>query len=282
MAWLKVDQSLPGHKKILKASDALGVSTPQMVGHMVTFWLWALSSAADGDLSDVSPRMVARVSGWDGNPEEFYRALLTAGFIESDGEGARIHNWDRYGGKIVKDQETDAERKRRERHKEKEGDDKNKRSSTSVRRTSDGHPVDVRGTSVGHPTDVQGMSGVDKIREDKIEEYIPSSPLEPEEEAPPQTPKPLTDTEKLEKMFDIFWTSYPRKVGKQEAKRAFMSLYKNKSRGKWEPLTLGIAHHLEDYLREIDDLGTQPQYVKHPSSWLRAMDFFELPARDAS
>ena len=92
MAWLKVDQSLPNHRKTLKISDELGIPIPNIIGHLVMFWLWGMDSAKDGRLDNITPGMIARVSGWTGDPDAFVSALVSAGFFERDDDGMRIRN----------------------------------------------------------------------------------------------------------------------------------------------------------------------------------------------
>ena len=62
--------------------------------------------------------------------------------------------------------------------------------------------------------------------------------------------------------FNEWYDSYPRKIGKKAAEKAFNSAIK--SGVTIEQLTQGVAA----YNQEIKDAGTSTQYIKHPSTWL--------------
>jgi hypothetical protein len=231
MAWLKVDQSLPNHRKTLKASDELGIPIPHIVGHLVIFWLWALDSAKDGDLEGLTPGMIARVSGWSGNPDEFLNALLTAGFFEHDDGILRIRSWEEYGGKLIDQRAEDAERKRR-----KKGWD------NDVPDNSAGHPADIRRNSSGIPADIRRTADVDKIRKDKIrkeKEYVghvvPDSPPSSDTKSP-SNPVPYKEIMQL-------WNKIMPQVGKpaikemtDTRKRKLKSLWRNRSEADFRDL----------------------------------------------
>lgn len=59
--------------------------------------------------------------------------------------------------------------------------------------------------------------------------------------------------------FTEFWTVYPRRVGKGQARRAWKTAL---SKTTVESLLSGARRYAE--LK----LGTDPQYIKHPSTWL--------------
>lgn len=63
--------------------------------------------------------------------------------------------------------------------------------------------------------------------------------------------------------FDQFWTSYPRKVSKPQAKRAFQTALKKTT---FETLMIG----LEEYKSYLDSERTETKYIKHPATWLNA------------
>jgi len=63
------------------------------------------------------------------------------------------------------------------------------------------------------------------------------------------------------KMFDLFWQASPKKVGKQHALKAFKKAIK-----ETEPQVLidGMAAYADQVKRK----GVEPEYIKHPSTWL--------------
>ena len=72
--------------------------------------------------------------------------------------------------------------------------------------------------------------------------------------------EPLQETNKAqtEKLFDEFWNSYPRKLDKAKAFRAFRSALK---RAKFEDILAGVIAYRNDPKRD-------PDYTKYPATWL--------------
>jgi hypothetical protein len=105
MAYLPSHQTLATHPKTRKAARRLAVSLPTVIGHLHLLWYWALDHAPDGDLSKFDPDDLADAAGWEGDPDDFVKALTdcgpgdSAGFLDPDGS---LHDWDDYGGKYGK------------------------------------------------------------------------------------------------------------------------------------------------------------------------------------
>lgn len=186
MAWIKLQQSIANHPKTFEFSELLDMPIYAAVGVLSLLWLWALNVAPDGDLSKFKPTYIARAVQWDGDAEKLFSALKTSGFLDGD---SSIHNWEKYGGKLLENKAKDAERKRQWR-KEAE--------------------KDVQQTSTGCPEDVHRMSSVDKIRIDKTRK----------ENIPPIVPHGGTEPEE----FLEFWSRYPRKEGRKNALKAWKKL----------------------------------------------------------
>lgn len=98
MAWIEAHQSLADHPKLIMASEILGVSEAQIIGHLMYLWWWALDRAPTGELSQYKPRIVERAARWEGAHGVFYAALLEVGFIDADGA---IHDWHEYAGRLL-------------------------------------------------------------------------------------------------------------------------------------------------------------------------------------
>jgi hypothetical protein len=63
-------------------------------------------------------------------------------------------------------------------------------------------------------------------------------------------------------LFDEFWTSYPRRVGKEAARRKYDAIIK---RGvEHSAIIAGVAR----YVTKIKLDGTETQYIAHPATWL--------------
>jgi len=112
LAWIEVHQSLPTHRKTLMVADALAVSPVEVLGHVVSLWLWALDNAPEGDVSGVPERVLARAAQWDGDPGEFVTAFIGGTFLDRTADGLLIHNWWDYAGKLIDRRQANAARMR--------------------------------------------------------------------------------------------------------------------------------------------------------------------------
>lgn len=145
--YIESHQSIRNHPKVKKAARLAGISEPEMIGRLHFLWWWAIDYAPDGDVTKYSAEDIESAVDWTGIPYAFYNALVDCGFnghcglLEKIDGTVIIHDWHKYGGKIIDNREKDAERKR-----------------------------NGRRTSTGHPEDIQLPSDVDKIREDNIRE----------------------------------------------------------------------------------------------------------------
>ncbi len=124
MAWIEAHQELRDHPKTKRAARLLGISRPQMIGHLLCLWWWSLDYADDGDLSDFDAADIADAAEWDGDADTFVSALVNCGpadrpgfLVETDG-GLSIRDWSQYGGKYItkRNQGRDRQRAWRERN----------------------------------------------------------------------------------------------------------------------------------------------------------------------
>lgn len=82
----------------------------------------------------------------------------------------------------------------------------------------------------------------------------------------------------LEKEFDLFYSLYPRKTSKMNAKSAFKKLrlgqHKNYRKTKI-PLD-NILLALSSLIKQIGRNGTKIEYIPYPASWLNSNDFLSV------
>ena len=110
MAWIELHQSLVNHRKTMVAADLLGMPPVHLVGHLVTFWLWALDNSEEGGLSNIPNRTIARVAQWPDDPDRFVDTLVEAGFFDRSEDGLSIHDWHQYAGRLIDRKKANAER----------------------------------------------------------------------------------------------------------------------------------------------------------------------------
>lgn len=169
MAWIESHQSVATHPKTKRLARILQISIPELVGHLHLLWWWALDFAPDGSLDRYDVHDIADAVMWEGNPQDFVDALITAGYIDRDESGLCIHDWHDYAGKLLDRRASDAARKKALRSAPSSGERSDKTPAgissepepihtvhpipTDVQRMSDGRPTDVQRTSSGRPTD---------------------------------------------------------------------------------------------------------------------------------
>ena len=124
MAWIEAHQDLRDHPKTKRAARLLGISIPQMIGHLFCLWWWCLDYAEDGNLADFEHADIADAAEWPGDPDQFIDALVRCGrsnkpgFLVSSDETLKVNDWGDYGGKYIvkRNQGRDRQRAYRERN----------------------------------------------------------------------------------------------------------------------------------------------------------------------
>lgn len=177
MAWIESHQSLGRHPKMLRLAARVGVSAPQVIGHLHYLWWWTLDYVPDGDLSRFEAREIAVASEWTGDPEVWLAALKATEWIDENGH---LHDWQDYAGKLAEERVRDRDRKRAERARR-------KASAPSPRPVQ--CPTDVPGTSVGCPP-LHNPTQPNPIEPKRVEcerEHA-SQPVNLEPQAPPGFP----------------------------------------------------------------------------------------------
>lgn len=122
--------------------------------------------------------------------------------------------------------------------------------------------VETKWQPDGNQTETQVRIG--KVRLDK--DNISPSPesetaADPDIETPPKQAKILSA--KQERRFAAFWEHYPKKVGKQDAQRAWKRIDPD------DELTDRILHAVEE-AKQKDSRFLEERYTPHPASWLNA------------
>lgn len=114
MAWIELHQNLREHRKLFACADELKVSRIQMVGILVSIWLWALDNTPTGSFENISNRTIARICDWpEKKSDSLINALHKTGWLDKDGESYHIHDWYDYAGKLMDSREKDRNRKRK-------------------------------------------------------------------------------------------------------------------------------------------------------------------------
>lgn len=205
MAWIKVEQTLVNHNKVLDVADDLEIEVTQATGMMILIWLWALDNAPDGSLKNVRPRSLATAAQWTGDPDAFVEALKNAHLLDVEEDGSLyLHDWHEYGGKLTAKREAERERSR------------------IRRQTTNGQPTDDQETTDGQPTDdrtddQETTSGKSKSKTKSKSKNLLSSEANASEESetPAADPVPY---EAIKTIYHDHCPSYP-KIRKLSANR---------------------------------------------------------------
>ena len=168
--WIKSEQAIASHPKTLMLANRLGISIPQTIGHLHLLWWWALDYCADGYITRYRD-YIPMAAQWEGDGEEFTKALIEFGWVDEIDDELIIHDWMDYTGKLETVRQKDRERKRKARSSANSKNSANREWDWEGRDddTLDNTISDVQGTSVGHPEDVHSPSDV-RGEEKRVEE----------------------------------------------------------------------------------------------------------------
>lgn len=119
MAWMKVDETLCDHPKVLIVAEALKLDKDAVTGKLIRLWTWALNNREDGCLARQDAGTITEIMRFKGKATRLMDALVTAGFLDVTDDGWSIHNWTDYAGTFVEKRAAAVERKQRERQRKK-------------------------------------------------------------------------------------------------------------------------------------------------------------------
>lgn len=96
MAWIKSDQSLANHPKLILLARELGITKVKALGHLHLLWYWTLEYADDGELKYLD--LIPDACEWEDDAQKFIEALIKYEFIDQIGDKYVIHDWLDYSG----------------------------------------------------------------------------------------------------------------------------------------------------------------------------------------
>ena len=188
MAWIEAHQELRNHPKTKKAARLLGVSRPQMIGHLFCLWWWCLDYSANGNLAAFDNADIADGAEWEGDPDRFVQSLIDCGpsnrpgFLVDNGAGLEVKDWAEYGGKYITKRDQGRERQRTLRTKRRQGNADVTDGNVSV---TDSNALLTRYIGVTNAP-IEDMSRVEDSRVENSMEIVASK----SEKAPPIAPPP--------------------------------------------------------------------------------------------
>lgn len=237
MTWFKVDDDLSFHRKVVKAGNAA-------MGLWVRAGSWSAQQLTDGFVPDNMIELLGTSAQ--------RRKLVSAELWEEVSGGVVFHGWSKNGrqptAQSVREKRADAAKRQQEYRDRKAGkfsassqvtDARNGATHTSV---TESVTVSVTPSVTPAPT--------------RPDPYITNSPTAAAAGAPDQR-------------FLEFWDNYPRKIDKRAAERAWKAAVK-RGVDPTHMITAAGAYALRCR-------GTEPRFIKHPSTWLNAGSYDDTP-----
>lgn len=117
MAWIKSDQTLANHPKLLRLMRRLKITDKaKAIGHLHMLWWWVMSYAPDGKTEGFDDVELRDGAGWTEDAGVFVKALKESRFMDDDGQ---IHDWMKFSGQLVVAREDNVERQKQFRLRQK-------------------------------------------------------------------------------------------------------------------------------------------------------------------
>lgn len=234
MAWISVHESVNG-TKLRELHKKLCCSKFEALGILNFLWFWGLSNAdKDGlilhvDREDVERYFYGEGAGCKLSSKAIVDALLETGWLEQVPDGVYIHDWDTWQEqwyKAMERRESDAKRKR-----------------------------DSRKKIAPHPQ--KAIADIPEENPQDSPADVPKGKAEKEETAVTAPEEP-----KYTPAFSQFWEAYPRKIGKGEAYKKYVT--RRKDGFSDEELLIAA----KNYAIQVRKQKTDKQYIKHPKTFL--------------
>ena len=153
----------------------LGITVPEVIGHVHLLWWWALDYCKDGYITRYRD-YIPMAAQWEGDGEEFTKALIEFGWVDEIDDELIIHDWMEWTGKLETVRQADRERKRKARSSANSKNSANREWEFEPRddlvpnkptsKMSDGRPEDIHS-----PSDVRGE---EKRVEESRGDIVPS------------------------------------------------------------------------------------------------------------
>ena len=250
VAWISVHEQVIG-VKLRNFAKKLGCSQNEALGLLVRFWLWGIHNAnADGLIESATKEDVAN-DALNAGIDKRYQALdaveamIATGWIDFQDGCLCIHDWKEWQKQWYKAVSI-----------------RNYDNERKARQRNQRKEQQEQNAAADNPGEAAPKKG--------------DSPESGKDAAPPPAKKAKND---YPTGFEEFWAAYPqgRRVGKGEAYKNYNARLKD----GWSPEELLEA--ARNYAQETARRHTEPQYIKHPKTFLSADTPFTdfLPQRAA-
>lgn len=295
---IRISVSFKNHRKRKRLKLLLGEGATD---YLLDLWIATAMNHPSGFLDGMDEIDIALEAGWDGDALEFCNALMECRFLEKDDSGVYfLHDWDDHQPHVV-DSEERSERSRNAVNTRWEKYRKAKRIQSELSRNASGNNVENKADTnrIGDEYEVNTESNSPTY----LPTYQPTKDINtPASASDAESSKAISDSPavspsgdggarhcdggsgkgkkdpfeaEIALYFKQFWTAYPLKKDKRAAEKAFMAVFKSAGKGRKALVLKNMEAHMCDYLDAVRD--SDPKFIKHPATWLRAQDFLEPP-----
>ncbi|MBV6340973.1 hypothetical protein [Candidatus Magnetobacterium casense] len=206
----------PRHPKVACLASTLGITQYAAVGLLEMLWHFTAEFARDGGIGKYSDDVIKAALSYDGDSTTLINALASCGWIDRcDCHRLRIHDWKEHADQTVQ--------KVLAKHNQ------------TFAQCYDGDSIILSPSKMPSPSPSPSP----------IPSPIPKA----------QEKKPARARVEYDQDFNTFWSSYPRRIGKDAAWKA------------WKKARPPI----DDVLRAIEwqkKTWADPQYIPHPSTYI--------------
>lgn len=241
---IRIDVRLPRHRKYKKLKRIIGPATME---HLVTFWGTVAEQVPNGALNGWSTEDIEDAAGWDGESGVFFAALVESEFLDETESGYYPHDWHEHQPWVVGAEERS------------ESARKAGLASAEARRNKAARSADVQRT-VDDPLTIRSTDAQRKLNP-RTPSPSPSPLPSPKPEEPPHIP-PGGGVRQADALFELFWQAYPKKIGKDAARKAFAK--RRPSRTMTEIMIAAVEQQMSSPQWARDG----GQFIPHPATWL--------------
>ena len=242
MAWIEVHENVREHPKTYALAEALKIDQYAAGGLLMFLWTWALSNAQDGDLSKFPETAIARACFWTKKAGDLVRALCAAGWLDDD---MHIHDWAEYAGRLITKRTANKERMKKARAGVVQ-------RTCNAQNTHDNCKEHAQSANIIETCGARAGATVPNLT-------VPITPIVPLNGDADASPRPRDE---IAELFDVFWSTYPRKTAKANALKSWRKIKPDK------PLAQRIILAVREQAKTSQWTRDDGQYIPHPATWL--------------
>lgn len=272
---VRINVDFFSHHKTLRLKRKLG---HEGIVSLLSLFCYTGKTRADGTLQGMDAEDIAAASNWAGEPQEYVSTLCEIGFLERCEEGVySIHDWQDHNqwasnandrsdsARLSKLAQVNPEKAKEYREAGRVGITTKEYSLSAKQRNASERSAnavqDAGETLAPSPAPLPSPAPAqDAIAKDNTPPVgVSVSEGKPKRERKPRTASSLPFADD----FATFWETYPRKVAKPNAEKAWTKLVKAGELPDMDTLLAAVANQAD-----AKDWRTDQTFCPHPATWL--------------